>query len=39
MKILNLKINQFGKLQNKEIDLKEHINIIYEKMKAENQHY
>ena len=29
MKILNLKINQFGKLQNKEIDLKEHINIIY----------
>ena len=31
MKILNLKINQFGKLQNKEIDLKEHINIIYGK--------
>lgn len=31
MKILNLKINQFGKLQNKEINLKEHINIIYGK--------
>lgn len=31
MKILNLKINQFGKLQNKEIELKEHINIIYGK--------
>lgn len=31
MKILNLKINQFGKLQNKEIDLKDHINIIYGK--------
>lgn len=31
MKILNLKINQFGKLQNKEIELKEHINIVYGK--------
>lgn len=31
MKIRTLKINQFGKLQNKEIDLKEHINIIYGK--------
>lgn len=31
MKIQNLKINQFGKLQDKEIQLKEHINIIYGK--------
>jgi uncharacterized protein YhaN len=31
MRILNLKINQFGKLQNKEIKLDEHINIIYGK--------
>lgn len=31
MKIRTLKINQFGKLQNIEIDLKEHINIIYGK--------
>lgn len=31
MRILNLKINQFGKLQNKEINLEEHINIIYGK--------
>lgn len=31
MKIRSLKINQFGKLQNKEISLKEHINIIYGK--------
>ncbi len=31
MKILNLKINQFGKLQDKEIDFKEHINLIYGK--------
>lgn len=31
MKILNLKINQFGKLQNKEINLREHINIVYGK--------
>lgn len=31
MKILNLKINQFGKLKNKEITLKDHINIIYGK--------
>lgn len=31
MKILNLKINRFGKLQDKQVDLKEHINIIYGK--------
>jgi uncharacterized protein YhaN len=31
MKILNLKINQFGKLQNKEINLEEHFNVIYGK--------
>lgn len=31
MQIQNLKINQFGKLQNKEIELKEHINLIYGK--------
>lgn len=29
MKILNLKINNFGKLKNKEIELKDNINIIY----------
>lgn len=31
MKISNLKINQFGKLKNKEISLKDHTNIIYGK--------
>lgn len=31
MKIKTLKINQFGKLKNKEIILKDHINIIYGK--------
>lgn len=31
MKIQSLKINQFGKLQNKEINLGEHINLIYGK--------
>ena len=31
MKILNIKINSFGKLQNKEIELKDNINIIYGK--------
>lgn len=31
MKIKNLKINQFGKLQNKEMNLQDHINIIYGK--------
>ena len=31
MKIKNLKINSFGKLQNKEINLKNNINIIYGK--------
>lgn len=31
MKIKNLKINQFGKLKDKEITLKDHINIIYGK--------
>lgn len=31
MKIQNLKINQFGKLKDKEIELKEHINVIYGK--------
>lgn len=31
MKILNLKINSFGKLQNEEIELKDNINIIYGK--------
>lgn len=31
MKILNLKINHFGKLKNKEIQLQDHINIIYGK--------
>ena len=31
MKITNLKINQFGKLKNKEINLTDHINIIYGK--------
>ncbi|MBO5479552.1 MAG: AAA family ATPase [Clostridia bacterium] len=31
MKILNLKINQFGKLKNEEINLKDHINIVYGK--------
>lgn len=31
MKILNLKINQFGKLENKEIALNDHINVIYGK--------
>ncbi len=34
MKITNLKINQFGKLQNKEIYLKDGINIIYGKNEA-----
>ena len=29
MEILNLKVNNFGKLSNKEIELKEGINIIY----------
>ena len=29
MKIQKLKINSFGKLENKEIELKEKINIIY----------
>ena len=29
MKIENLKINGFGKLENKEINLKDNINIIY----------
>lgn len=29
MKILNLKINNFGKISNKEIDLKPNINVIY----------
>lgn len=31
MKIINLKINEFGKLKNKEIQLQEKINIIYGK--------
>lgn len=31
MKILNLKINHFGKLKNKEIQLQDNINIIYGK--------
>lgn len=31
MKILNLKINSFGKLENKQIELKDNINIIYGK--------
>ena len=31
MKIKNLKINGFGKLNNKQIDLKEGINVIYGK--------
>lgn len=31
MKILNVKINSFGKLANKEIELKDNINIIYGK--------
>ena len=31
MKIINLKINEFGKLKNKEINLQDNINIIYGK--------
>lgn len=31
MKILNLRVNNFGKLTNKEIELKDEINIIYGK--------
>ena len=31
MKIKNIKINSYGNLQNKEINLKEKINIIYGK--------
>lgn len=31
MKIKTIKINQFGKLKDKEINLKEHINIVYGK--------
>ena len=34
MKIKNLKINGFGKLNNKQIDLKEGINVIYGKNEA-----
>lgn len=34
MKIKNIKINQFGKLKNKEINLENNINIIYGKNEA-----
>ena len=34
MKIKNIKINQFGKLKNKEINLEKNINIIYGKNEA-----
>ena len=31
MKILNLKVNHFGKLENKDCDFGEHINVVYGK--------
>lgn len=34
MKIENIKINAFGKLKDKEINLQDHINIIYGKNEA-----
>ena len=34
MKINNLKINGFGKIENKEINLSENINLIYGKNEA-----
>ncbi len=34
MKIDKIKINGFGNLENKEIDFKEHINLIYGKNEA-----
>ena len=34
MKIKHIKINAFGKLRNKEINLQDHINIIYGKNEA-----
>ena len=34
MKIKELKINGFGKLENKEIELKDNINVIYGKNEA-----
>ena len=39
LKINKIKINSYGKLKNKEINLENNLNIIYGKMKVENQHY
>ena len=39
MKIDKLQINAFGNIENREIELSENINIIYGKMKQENQHF
>ena len=39
MEINFLKINGFGKIKNKEINLNKKINLIMEKMKQEKLHY
>ncbi len=39
MKIENIKVNSYGILKEKEINLKDNLNIIYGKMKVENLLY